>query len=135
MPRKNSPIEDGREPTRSLQSEDSGGIVAAAAAPSRPTVVRTQYREVTQPVAPAAEDANPEARGLVVGSDSFRLNGKTFRLFGGAMHYFRIPAEYWRDRLLKLKALGCNTVETYVAWNAHEPRKGEFRFDGMLDIE
>jgi beta-galactosidase len=72
---------------------------------------------------------------LTVGPGGFCRDGKPFRLFGGAMHYFRIPAEYWRDRLLKLKALGCNTVETYVAWNAHEPRKGEFRFDGMLDIE
>ena len=43
--------------------------------------------------------------------------------------------EYWRDRLEKLKNLGCNTVETYIPWNMHEPEKGEFRFDGILDIE
>ena len=30
------------------------------------------------------------------------------------MHYFRIVPEYWRDTLLDLKAMGCNTVETYV---------------------
>jgi beta-galactosidase len=56
-------------------------------------------------------------------------------MFGGAMHYFRTPAPYWEDRLRKLKALGCNTVETYVAWNAHERRKGRFDFSGHLDIE
>jgi len=43
--------------------------------------------------------------------------------------------EYWRDRLVKLKACGLNTVETYVPWNAHEPEAGKFLFDGMLNIE
>ena len=50
------------------------------------------------------------------------------------MHYFRIPQEYWEDRLLKLRAAGLNTVETYVPWNFHEPKKGQFNFEGMLDI-
>ena len=65
----------------------------------------------------------------------FYLDGKPFHIYSGAMHYFRIPEEYWLDRLLKLKASGLNTVETYVPWNWHEPKKGQFKFDGMLDIE
>jgi hypothetical protein len=28
-----------------------------------------------------------------------------------------------------------NTVETYVAWNLHEPRPGEFHFENGLDLE
>ncbi len=28
-----------------------------------------------------------------------------------AIDYFRIVPEYWQDRLEKLKAMGCNTVE------------------------
>lgn len=51
------------------------------------------------------------------------------------MHYFRIFPEQWRDRLSKLKAIGFNTVETYCCWNLHEPNEGEYRFDGMLDVE
>ena len=39
----------------------------------------------------------------------FLLDGKPFRILSGEMHYFRIPREYWRDRLLKLKACGLNT--------------------------
>ena len=54
----------------------------------------------------------------------FLLDGEPFRLLSGAIHYFRVPRAYWRDRLLKLKECGLNTVETYVAWNAHEPREG-----------
>ncbi len=64
----------------------------------------------------------------------FLLNGKPFKIYSGAMHYFRTLPEYWEDRLLKLKLAGFNTVETYVCWNLHEPKKGEFNFEGMLDI-
>ena len=52
----------------------------------------------------------------------------------GAIHYFRVMPEYWEDRLFKLKAAGLNTVETYVPWNLHEPKPGEFCFEGILDI-
>ena len=67
-------------------------------------------------------------------SDQFYLDGKPFQIISGAIHYFRVVPEYWRDRLEKLKAMGANTVETYIPWNMHEPVKGRFVFDGMLDI-
>ena len=65
----------------------------------------------------------------------FELNGRKFNIYSGAIHYFRIMPEYWRDRLLKLKAAGLNTVETYIPWNLCERQKGEFDFNGILDIE
>ncbi len=67
-------------------------------------------------------------------ADRFELDGKPFQLIAGAIHYFRVPREYWRDRLLKLKACGFNAVETYVAWNAHMPSEDVFDTSGMLDI-
>jgi beta-galactosidase len=70
-----------------------------------------------------------------IGKKDFLLDGEPFRIISGAIHYFRVPREYWRDRLVKLRACGFNTVETYVAWNMHEPREGVFDFEGMLDIE
>lgn len=66
--------------------------------------------------------------------DDFYLNNRRIKIISGGMHYFRILPEYWRDRLKKLKALGCNTVETYIPWNLHEMHKGKFDFSGMLDI-
>ncbi len=72
---------------------------------------------------------------FAIEKDGFKLNGEPFRIIAGAIHYFRVPAEYWRDRLIKLKACGFNTVETYVAWNLHEPEEGKFDYEGMLDIE
>lgn len=66
--------------------------------------------------------------------DGFFLDDKPFQVISGTIHYFRVVPEYWEDRLLRLKAMGCNTVETYIAWNLHEPRKGEFCFTGMADV-
>lgn len=71
---------------------------------------------------------------LTVVGDDFMLDGHPTRVLSGAIHYFRVLPEQWQDRLLKLKAMGLNTVETYVAWNLHEPRPGEFDFSGGLDL-
>ena len=67
--------------------------------------------------------------------NNFLLDGKEYTILSGAMHYFRIPRPYWRDRLEKLKECGFNTVETYTCWNLHEPQEGVFDFSGMLDLE
>lgn len=64
----------------------------------------------------------------------FLYNGSPVRIIGGAMHYYRIVPQYWKDRLLKLKACGFNTVETCVPWNLHEPEEGRFNFEGIADI-
>lgn len=61
------------------------------------------------------------------------LDGKPFQIHSGEMHYARIPREYWRDRLKKLKAMGLNTVSTYMFWNFHEARPGQFNFAGRHD--
>jgi hypothetical protein len=50
------------------------------------------------------------------------------------MDYFRCPAALWKDRILKAKRAGLNTVMTYVAWNQHETREGEFVFEGGSDL-
>lgn len=66
--------------------------------------------------------------------DKFYLNGKPFKIISGAFHYFRTVPEYWQDRLEKLVNMGCNTVETYIPWNFHEPNRGQFIWEGMRDI-
>ncbi|GGD12967.1 glycoside hydrolase family 35 protein [Pontibacillus salipaludis] len=72
---------------------------------------------------------------LTVKENQFYLNGEPYQILSGAIHYFRVVPEYWEDRLRKLKAMGLNTVETYIPWNVHEPHKGEFYFDGLADLE
>lgn len=65
---------------------------------------------------------------------SFLVDGQRVWLVSGSMHYFRVPHELWRDRLVKAKRAGLNCISTYVAWNFHEPTEGEWHMDGDRDI-
>jgi beta-galactosidase len=69
-----------------------------------------------------------------VQADHFILDGKPFVIRSGEMHYARIPREYWRDRLKKMRSMGLNTLCMYSFWNLHEPRPGQYDFSGNLDI-
>jgi beta-galactosidase len=71
---------------------------------------------------------------FAIGDTDFLLDGEPFRILSGALHYFRVHPEHWADRIRKARQLGLNTIETYVAWNAHAPAEGEFRLDGGLDL-
>lgn len=50
------------------------------------------------------------------------------------MHYPRVPRQHWKDRFQRMKAMGMNTVCTYLFWNAHEPEPGKWDFSGNLDF-
>ncbi len=52
----------------------------------------------------------------------FTIDGKDTFLYSGSFHYFRCPKPLWADRFQKMKDAGLNCVETYVAWNWHEPQ-------------
>ena len=73
-------------------------------------------------------------RGLTMKGNMFLLDGVPFRILSGSFHYFRVPPEYWKDRLLKMKAGGLNTVTTYIPWNLHEKVKGYINFGGNFDL-
>lgn len=66
-------------------------------------------------------------RVFSVDDGSFQLDGTPFRVLSGALHYFRVHRDQWGHRLAMLRAMGLNTVETYVPWNLHEPWPGDFR--------
>jgi beta-galactosidase len=76
----------------------------------------------------------PAVHQLHVRGDHFEMDGKPFQIISGAIHSARVPRAYWRDRLQKAKAMGLNTVETYVFWDLHEPEPGHFDFSGQNDI-
>ena len=67
-------------------------------------------------------------------NDRFLKDGEPFRYISGDFHYFRVPRFYWKDRLMKMKAGGLNTVQTYIAWNVHEPTQGNYNFEGDADL-
>jgi beta-galactosidase len=65
----------------------------------------------------------------------FLVHGKRTFIAAGELQYARTPRALWRDRMLRIKRAGYNAVQTYVYWNFHEPREGEFDFAGDKDLD
>lgn len=65
----------------------------------------------------------------------FLKDGKPFRFVSGSIHYFRVPREYWKDRLYKMKLAGLTAISTYIEWSGHEPESGVYYFGGDYDVE
>lgn len=65
---------------------------------------------------------------FALGERDFLLDGKPYQIIAGEMHFARIPRQYWRHRLQMARAMGLNTIATYVFWNFHEPLPGRFDF-------
>lgn len=73
-------------------------------------------------------------KSFAIDGSRFLRDGKPHVIRSGEIHYPRVPREYWRDRFRKARAMGLNTIQTYVFWNLHEPEPGKFDFSGNLDI-
>ncbi|MFD9099955.1 beta-galactosidase family protein [Streptomyces virginiae] len=71
---------------------------------------------------------------LTYDQDGFRRADRPHRIVSGALHYFRVHPDLWEDRLTRLRALGANTVDTYVPWNFHETAPGKADFTGWRDL-
>jgi beta-galactosidase len=78
--------------------------------------------------------AADSTRSFKLGTSEFLLDGKPFQMMAGELHFQRIPRAYWKDRLLKARAMGLNTVCTYVFWNLLEPEPGRWDFSGTNDL-
>ncbi len=64
----------------------------------------------------------------------FLVHGRRTFIVAGELQYPRTPRALWRDRLLRIKRAGYNTVQTYAFWNYHEPQEGKFEFTGEKDL-
>lgn len=63
------------------------------------------------------------------------IDGKPVVLLSSSLFYFRIPQEYWEERMRQLKACGYNAIDVYIPWNFHELTPGEWKFSGMRDVD
>ena len=75
-----------------------------------------------------------QQQSFTIKGNQFLLDGRPFQILSGEMHYARIPRAYWRDRMEMAKAMGLNTIATYVFWNVHEPQPGVWNFTGNADL-
>src|SRR3981189_2431525 len=101
-----------------------------------PTVLTSLLAVATLPaLGPAAKSTQTShPHTFPIQGDHFALDGKPFKLLSGELHYARIPREYWHARLKMAKAMGLNTVATYVFWNVHAPTPNHFDFTGTNDV-
>lgn len=65
---------------------------------------------------------------FAIKNGNFLYDGKSVQIHSGEMHFARIPKPYWRQRLQMMKAMGLNTVASYVFWNYQEPEPGVWDF-------
>ena len=72
--------------------------------------------------------AQQASHTFAIADGAFQLDGQPLQIISGEMHFARIPREYWRHRLRMAKAMGLNTIATYVFWNYHEINPGVFDF-------
>src|SRR4051812_17672304 len=103
-------------------------------APARIRHHRRCHQQYQSSIRAASEEIPPMSTFEIAGDD-FVLDGRPFRILSGAIHYFRVHPDDWADRIRKARLMGLNTIETYVPWNAHEPRPGEWDQSGRLDLE
>ena len=78
--------------------------------------------------------AQNSATGFAVEGDHFVLKGKPLQVLSGEIHYARVPRAYWATRMKMMRAMGLNTLATYVFWNIHEPKPGVYDFADNNDL-
>ncbi|MBD1433107.1 beta-galactosidase [Sphingobacterium sp. DN00404] len=70
-----------------------------------------------------------DGHSIYVNNKFITRNGKPWVPITGEFHYCRYASRYWDESLKKMKAGGINTVATYVFWNIHERKEGEFDWE------
>src|SRR5213596_1943249 len=107
------------------------GLRGQQVVPQRPGRA-TVHGTVARPAPPPDDRRQPPARERTpmpdfrIGEADFLLDGEPVRILSGALHYFRVHPDSWADRIEKARLMGLNTIETYVAWNAHAPAPDVF---------
>jgi len=71
---------------------------------------------------------------FIIENDTFMKDGEPMQIKAGCIHYSRVPEEYWEDRLMRLRAMGLNAIQTYVPWNWHVAEQGKPNFSGDRNI-
>ncbi|KUJ18695.1 putative beta-calactosidase [Mollisia scopiformis] len=65
---------------------------------------------------------------------SFLLHGESYQMIGGQMDPHRIPYQYWEKRLYAARAMGLNTIFSYIFWDQVQPSQDTWDFSGRNNI-
>ncbi len=78
--------------------------------------------------------ANPYGEKISFNNYYMELNGRPFFGIVGEFHFSRYPYLFWEESICKMKAGGIHILATYVIWNYHEEREGEFDWSGNNNL-
>ena len=67
-------------------------------------------------------------------SRALKWDGKRHLVLSAGLHYVRSTAGEWNRLFQLVRGMGLNNIQTYVFWNYHEHRRGEYTFDGRGDL-
>ncbi|HEV2207005.1 MAG TPA: beta-galactosidase [Candidatus Acidoferrales bacterium] len=120
-----------------------GAAVAIPAAISAPHEAQSAAKAASDDASaqPSATDS-PDKRATspagmqivqVGGYPELHVESKPFFIHSAAFFYYRIPRDMWDSMLDEYRRDGINTIDIYIPWNWHEPREGEFDFDGRTN--
>ncbi|XP_010444300.1 PREDICTED: beta-galactosidase 6 [Camelina sativa] len=73
-------------------------------------------------------------KGVTYDGRSLIIDGQRKLLFSGSIHYPRSTPEMWPSLIKKTKEGGIDVIQTYVFWNLHEPKLGQYDFSGRNDL-
>ncbi|KFH41518.1 Beta-galactosidase-like protein [Hapsidospora chrysogenum ATCC 11550] len=79
-------------------------------------------------------EVHPRAGSFSWDDKTFYVNDKPLQIIGGQIDPQRVPRAYWGQRLQMAKAMGLNTIFTYLFWQDIEKYPGEFDFTGNNDV-
>lgn len=76
----------------------------------------------------------PDGGSISVNNYYVSRNGQPVIPVMGEFHYVRCPEAEWEREILKMKAGGITCIPTYVFWNTHEEREGEWDWTGRRNL-
>jgi beta-galactosidase len=77
---------------------------------------------------------SPNGHAVGINSQYLTLDGKPWLPVMGEFHFTRVPNRYWKEELLKMKSAGVSIVSTYIFWNHHEEKEGQFVWTQDRDL-
>lgn len=83
---------------------------------------------------PTSEVSIAAAGNFTWDKNTFYIDGKSYQIAGGQIDPQRVPRAYWAQRIQMAKAMGLNTIFTYLYWQDIERHQGEFNFSDQNDV-
>lgn len=67
-------------------------------------------------------------------SQSLIIDGERVTPVMGEIHYSRLSENEWRSAVKKMKDGGVTIIATYIFWNHHESKEGQFDWSGQRNL-